>query len=455
MSKQFDLENERAIVVACLKDPEARKKAVGAVSPEDFLGQRYRTIFEAVAECEKRSLTPDKAVIASLSDSDYGGLEFLDMLFGMEPALNVGFHLERLRKDSSRAAAKSCIEELDRMLSDRTVSHEECVKQAAEMNSTLRVTSSRRDRLAEKYLTDFDRRCTEGSMFVSTGYGSLDSVLVEGFSKGTVSIIAGRTGHGKTSFVCDMVRRMLAGRKKPKILVVANEIGRVRFIDKLSSSATLIKTEMFRKTPHELTLEERDEIRRVAKKLVGEDELLTVLDNPFFDLAEKAGRWGNEEALDKMEELIAEGGYEVVFWDLWLRGLLDTSPGAVEVGMVRMQQMSARYATHNGIVHQIGRKAEERKVKERRPRMTDLKGSGGLEEVPDLGLLLYRPKVYKPFMRDDVIEVGVGKQRDGAIGRTMLADFYPQICRLEKDRLADVKEDDSERAEFKPDEETF
>lgn len=460
MAKQFDLENERAIVVSALKDPAARRKAVGAVAPEDFQGQRYRVIFEALVQCDRRGLVPDKDAIASLSEGDYGGLEFLARLFAMDPAANVEFHLERLRRDSARAAARVEAPELEKMLADRTIDHAECVQKIEEIARSLRVGGGEMGDTAEEYVVDFNRRCTEGSMFVSTGYASLDSVLIEGFSKGTISVIAGRTGHGKTSFAVDSVRRMLGGAKKPRIGVAPLEIGKIRFMDKLISSATLIPTVMFRKKPHELTLEERDEIRAVARKLTGFDDRLVVIDNPFFGLADRTGRWANEAALDKMEEILAEGGYDIFIWDLFMRALMDTSPSAIETAMARMQFMSARYGTHNCIVHQIGRKAEERKMAERRPRKTDLKGSGGLEEVPDLILLFYRPKENKPWMKNDIFEAQVAKQRDGPVGRTMLADFFPQACRIQDDRLADLKEDkddgegdgETEKADFKGEE---
>ena len=51
-----------------------------------------------------------------------------------------------------------------------------------------------------------------------------------------------------------------------------------------------------------------------------------------------------------------------------------------------------------------------------RPSLTSLRGSGGLEEVADTVLLLHRPDYYVPEDRTGLIEVIVGKARDGERG---------------------------------------
>jgi replicative DNA helicase len=55
----------------------------------------------------------------------------------------------------------------------------------------------------------------------------------------------------------------------------------------------------------------------------------------------------------------------------------------------------------------------------RRPRLTDLRGSGGIEEVADVVLFLHRPDYYNPNDMPGVIEVAVGKGRDIPTGRTI------------------------------------
>lgn len=454
MTKPYDLENERAVIVACLKDRMSRTRAAGAVEPTDFQGSRYRTIFEAIVECERKGADPDPDAIAVFSEgADYGGIEFLQMLFGLEPTKNIELHLGRLRRDSIRLQIREkSIPDLIELLADRTVDHTECIKQTAEILNALRVTEGSNLDPCKEWIEVLDARCAGGVHFVSTGYEPLDSELVEGYAAGNVSVTAGRTSNGKTTFLTDTVRRLLAAPVKPKILVAPLEIGRLRFIDKLVSSATLIETNKLRKFPEELTLEERDVIRQSVHKLLATDDRLTVIDNPFFNLKQtKTGKWDNEAALDKIEEILAEGEYSITFWDLFQRSLSLTSPNDIETALVRVQHMARRYGTHFGIYHQISRKVEDRKDKH--PRLEDLKGSGGYEEIPDVIFLLHRERAYKKFMESDEVEVNIGKQRDGPANRTMIADFYPEISRLHNERLVDSEPkengDEESKAGFK------
>lgn len=59
------------------------------------------------------------------------------------------------------------------------------------------------------------------------------------------------------------------------------------------------------------------------------------------------------------------------------------------------------------------------RAESRRPRLTDLRGSGGIEEVADVVLFLHRPDYYNPNDMSGVIEVTVGKGRDIPTGRTI------------------------------------
>ena len=47
----YDLDNERAIIISALTDADCRRAVVGSVRPEDFLGERFRVIFRAIKSC--------------------------------------------------------------------------------------------------------------------------------------------------------------------------------------------------------------------------------------------------------------------------------------------------------------------------------------------------------------------------------------------------------------------
>jgi replicative DNA helicase len=430
MSTAFDLENERALVIAALNDPSARQTLTSAVEPEDFRGERFAIIIQAVAECQQKGLEPDdEAIAVHCGEEDFGGFDFLRKLRSLEAPKNLEFHIARLKQDSARyQVGKSELPELEKMLSDRTIDINECLTKVATIQGRLRLGSADSD-TSEVWQEDFDRRCSGERGFQSIGYGVLDELLIDGYSKKGVSVVAGRTGHGKTTFMVDTIRRLVARRVKPKIGVLPLEIGRVAFLDKLISSVSQFPLEGIRKGAVKLSIEERGIFRQMANKLVGSDDRLTVLDNPFLTQTERT----NDASLTKIEEMLAIGGYDIVFFDLFQRCLSDLRPASIESSLVRVQHLAKLYNVHLVLLHQISRKAEEKKDK--RPALEDLKGSGGYEEIPDLVLLLHRPKAAKQFRRKDEIEIRVAKQRDGLSGFTVIGDFKGGVNRIENEHL--------------------
>jgi replicative DNA helicase len=77
---------------------------------------------------------------------------------------------------------------------------------------------------------------------------------------------------------------------------------------------------------------------------------------------------------------------------------------------------------------QLNRQLETRE--DRRPRMSDLRESGSIEQDADVVLLLHRPDYYDPSDQPGVAELIVAKNRNGATGTVKLA-FHKESMRFD------------------------
>jgi replicative DNA helicase len=435
---KFDIANEQAVIRAAMADLVTRRKVFGAVTADDFIGSIHRALFKALLACGDGEIDTARIMLKAGS-SDAGGREYIEDVFDLEVPADVDEHLFALRRDSARAHARTRADELVKVLADKTLPYEACEKAAVAVISRLRapvVERSSGAALSGEYIDTLKARWSGDVTFRSVGYDILEPVLFEGFGPGVFCVIAGRTGNGKSSFAVDMVHRLLAGENKPRILVLPLEVGAIRFMDLLVARATGIDIELLVKRPGDLEIKQRKYVQRIVKKLVGTDDRLVVMDNPFYELG---GSHSNDDAMDMTERLVAAGRYDIVLTDLWDRKLTDDRPQAVSACLKREQQMTKRYGFCSIAVHQMRRDLE--KEKDKRPKLHYLKGTGAWEECGDLVFGVHREKEYKPHMMRDIIEIEILKQKGGDSGFVMEADFEPWIQRLGNPRLKDADED--------------
>jgi replicative DNA helicase len=77
---------------------------------------------------------------------------------------------------------------------------------------------------------------------------------------------------------------------------------------------------------------------------------------------------------------------------------------------------------------QVNRGSEDRQ--DHRPRLADLRESGAIEQDADTVMLLHRPELYEPGQHEGILEIIIGKQRNGPTGEVTLA-YLKQFMRFE------------------------
>ena len=245
------------------------------------------------------------------------------------------------------------------------------------------------------------------SLLVHTGYESLDR-LAGGLTKGEITIIGGRPGHGKTTFMINLLSRMI--HSGLRIAFFSRELPNSELLKKL------------------LTLESGKLSYGMVRKGIFEQSDLQELEY----IKEKMTDWYAKERFvmfDHIRDFSNTAGEirkfkpDVVFDD-YLQ--LIQPHGIFDQRRLQLEQLVNDYkwvAKENKcavvLASQLNRAIETRA--DPIPQLSDLAESGAIEQVAENVFFVYYPHKVKPDKaQDNIIEVRAAKVRYGETGRCEL-----------------------------------
>ncbi|KKN66048.1 hypothetical protein LCGC14_0475260 [marine sediment metagenome] len=236
-----------------------------------------------------------------------------------------------------------------------------------------------------------------------TGLESVDKAT-GGYKPGQLIVIAGRSSMGKTAMLGDCVLAQTG-----KTLFFSLEMSSIVLTQRLIANEANInfRTLVNNETDDGQNKRIRAAIGKLQESNIFIDDTPCLTPGQFWDKAEE-----HEDA-----DLIIIDHLHLMRHD---NGRL----GEVQALDDICQQLRAYAKTKNVpivLACQLNRNTENRQTHE--PRLSDLRGSGGIEQDSDIVLLLYRPSYYlqREISYDTVddgdAEVIVAKQRNGITGK--------------------------------------
>lgn len=235
---------------------------------------------------------------------------------------------------------------------------------------------------------------------IPTGFPALDD-KINGFTKGELTLIAGRPSMGKTAIMIDMA---MTAAETHNTGIFSLEMGRDSLITRMIANKQNITFKSLVK----------GEAKPDAKTM----EYLSSL-NLYID--DRAGITS-----DDILHTVSESGekLEVVFVD-YLQ--LVRPPTAkrqryeeVDKIIEHLRNIAKHFNVAMVLTAQLNREIDKREKHE--PRLSDLRESGGIEQTCDKIILLHRPSYWKIFEQNEKEDDSEGwlivaKQRNGEVGR--------------------------------------
>lgn len=251
---------------------------------------------------------------------------------------------------------------------------------------------------------------------IATGFRDLDAKLGGGADRGTLVVVAGRPGTGKTAMGLALARN--AGELGTS-LVLSMEMPEVQVNDRNVAALGKIPVYWLKK-PDDKTDEDRACWDRMTHAFARAQALNMYIDDQtslnLLEIRSKARQVKRKQGLDLLviDQLSfitgsTEENKAYAIGD-YTRGLVAL---AKELGIVVV------------LLCQLNRDCEKRPNK--RPIMADLAISGSIEQDAAYILFLYRDELYNPETPDKgICEVNVAKQRQGEVGVVALQFFGNQ-----------------------------
>ncbi len=239
---------------------------------------------------------------------------------------------------------------------------------------------------------------------VPTGFSDFD-IKTSGFHPGDFIVIAGRPSMGKSAFVCSIAEHV-AVEKNISVGFFSLEMSREQLVQRFLCSYAKVDAHKLRTgflSPSDWPL-----LTSAAGKL--SESSLYIDDTPainIFELRAKARRMRSHHDIQLV----------IVDYLQLLKGAGRTESRQQEISDVSqsLKALAKEIEVPVIAVSQLSREVEKRE--DHRPRLSDLRESGAIEQDADLVALLYRDEYYDPDSdKKGIAEVNIAKQRNGPTG---------------------------------------
>ena len=417
-----NIEAEEALLGSLLIDPEAIARVHSILpDPKAFYIHAHRHIYAAALALKSEDLPVDLMHIASrLKDASRleqigGQLRLVQLIDRCISSANAD-HYARLIADKhirrELGAAGRHIEQLSYQL-DQPLTEVLAACEQRTFAVSQQLHTSAVDCVADIAAAAFaDIEARHQGLVPSgipTGFYDLDA-MTQGFQRTDLIIAAGRPAMGKTALITGIALNV--GRQGTPVLVCSLEMSKRQILHRMISQIAAIESGRLR----------TGRIANHEWEPLG-SAIAAISDMPIF--VDDSGLTTVEEIASKAREIkVREGDLGMIVVDFLqlMEGGSDRSEnraGDLDKITRAFKRLAQELDVPIVVLSQLSRAVESRTNK--RPMMSDLRESGGIEQNADLVMMLYREEYYDTNTPDrGVAEIILTKHRNGPTGTVKL-----------------------------------
>ena len=428
-------EVEAAVIGSLMAEPNLIDEVAG-LRDELFFTPANALIFATIRDIRGNGGVPNVIAVTQVITAS-GRLDFVGGVGAVTEMLGksaggsaaVEYHVQTLRDLHARRSILLAAQNMQSAASDMSQPADDVLQHAGESVLSLSLgasTDSMRpaSAIVPAMLDELEKLMTPGQKLgVETGFKAFD-YMTGGLRGGQLTIIAGRPAMGKSAFMLNIAENM--ARRGVPVLYFSLEMP----ANELSTRVVLSRAETNIEVIRNGFLDPASKRRIMAAANEFSSEPMYVDDRGGLTMLDIRGR---------ARLAVRRWGVKCIFVDyLQLVSHAGAQSRENEVGFVSrgLKAMSMELGVPVVAAAQVNRNAEVRS--DNRPKMSDLRESGSIEQDADLVCLLHRPCYYaadqetEPDPQD--AELHIAKHRAGATGKVNLV-WRPRLTRFENAAL--------------------
>ncbi len=430
-------EAEKSVIGSVLRDNQVLSDLLQIIRPDNFYFDAHQKVFQIIIDLYNEGKPVDLVILHESLKSkkqleDIGGVSYLTELWDFAPTAANAEYYARIVRD--KALIRNLIHtstELLRDAYDGVTSADELLGQAerrvleiAEKGTTGETHSL--DKTLIETFNRIDDRASKAHLSVTgigTGYVDLDN-MTAGFHNNELVIIAARPSVGKTAFALNVVRHAIVEERQP-VFFVSLEMSRLELAERLLCCQGRVDSHRLRKGT--LDSSEIQKLMSAGDTLRGNATAgwvkLFIDDSPAQSMLRISA---NARRLKLRHDI----KLVVIDYLQLIEPENRRDPRQEQVAQIsrRLKFLAKELQLPVIALAQVNRASEDRQ--DHKPRLSDLRESGSIEQDADTVMLLHRPGKFDGGQEDNVLEIIIAKQRNGPTGEITLA-YLKQFMKYE------------------------
>jgi len=405
-------EAETSVLGALLIDKDAVLSVAEVLKPAHFYDSSFGLIYEALITLFEEGTPIDLVTVAEKLKKKkalkkIGGRAALTKIANSVPTSSHAVHYANIIKNLYiKRELISIAGDINEVAFDEGLEADEALDRSEQLvfalsQHTLRgIPISLRDVLSESFdrLDELQKR-GEGMRGIPTGFTDLDNLLA-GMQKSNMLVLAARPGIGKTAFALN-IARFVAVEKKLPTCFFSLEMSKEELVDRL-----LVRQAQIDSWKMKTGRLDEDDFSNLSEAMgVLAEAPLYIDDMPALSVLEMR---------TKARRLQVEAGLELIVVDYMQlirgRGLENRAQEVSEISQ-GLKNMARELKIPVLALSQLNRAVEARGTQ--RPRLADLRESGGIEQDSDVVVFLYR----EDEENKETVTCEVAKHRNGPVDK--------------------------------------